>query len=607
MRSIWAGAISFGLVVIPVKLYAATEQRDITFRQVHRKDGARIQFRRVCTLDGEEVPYSDIAKGYELPTGDMVVLTDEDLADLPLVTAHRIEVLHFAPAAQVEAIYSNKSYYTEPEQAGVRAYALFRDALEASGKVAVAKVALRQREALAALRVREGVITLETLLWPDEVRKPDFAFLDEDIEVRSQELKMAASLIDTMTEDFEPDQYKDAYREALEAVVQAKIEGNDIVRPAGLDLPEAKKQPADLTEILRASVAAAKGGGRGKSDEDDRGHRGHQVQRQAQEPPQGQRVTEPIPHWPGRLVSVGDHEVFVRSAPVPDTDAEPALFVHGLEGSSRNWTDLMDLLRSRLACEAMDLPGFGDSPPRPDGRYSIAALAQTVIALIQRQSKPVHLIGNSLGGAVCVKVAATRPDLIKTLTLISPALPDLRPRLDLVRFPVVGLPRLGPRLIRQYQAALPPERRVAAVIATCYSNPGLYPQARFAAEVAELGRRDSLEYAVAALMGSARALSAEFLRKGRHSPWRDVARITAPTPGHLRPARPAGRPPGGGPGRACVHRRQDRRAAAHRPRRADGASRPGGGRDRHPAGNSGGFRRLTQERAGEGNTQPVRY
>ena len=171
MRSIWAGAISFGLVVIPVKLYAATEQRDITFRQVHRKDGARIQFRRFCTLDGEEVPYSDIAKGYELPTGDMVVLTDEDLADLPLVTAHRIEVLHFAPAPQVEAIYSNKSYYTEPEQAGVRAYALFRDALEASGKVAVAKVALRQREALAALRVREGVITLETLLWPDEVHR----------------------------------------------------------------------------------------------------------------------------------------------------------------------------------------------------------------------------------------------------------------------------------------------------------------------------------------------------------------------------------------------------------------------------------------------------
>src|ERR1035438_7960300 len=258
MRSIWAGAISFGLVVIPVKLYAATEQRDITFRQVHRADGARIQFRRVCTLDGEEVPYADIAKGYELPTGDVVVLTDEDLAELPLVTAQRIEVLHFAPSAQVEPILAAKSYYLEPESAGTRAYVLFRDALEKSGKVAVAKVALRQREALAALRVREGVITLETLLWPDEVRKPDFAFLDEDIEVRSQELKMAASLIETMTEDFEPDQFHDSYREALEAVVQAKVEGNDIVRPAGLEPPEPRKQPADLAEILRASVAALK-------------------------------------------------------------------------------------------------------------------------------------------------------------------------------------------------------------------------------------------------------------------------------------------------------------------------------------------------------------
>ena len=258
MRSIWAGAISFGLVVIPVKLYAATEQRDITFRQVHRADGGRIQFRRFCTLDGEEVAYADIAKGYELPTGDMVVLTDDDLAELPLVTAHRIEVLHFAPSGQVEPILANKSYYLEPESAGTRAYVLFRDALEKSGKVAVCKVALRQREALAALRVREGVLTLETLLWPDEVRKPEFGFLGEDIDVRSQELKMAASLIETMTEDFEPDQFRDAYREALESVVQAKVEGNDIVRPVGVDAPSPKGEVADLTETLRASVAALK-------------------------------------------------------------------------------------------------------------------------------------------------------------------------------------------------------------------------------------------------------------------------------------------------------------------------------------------------------------
>ena len=207
--------------------------------------------------------------------------------------------------------------------------------------------------------------------------------------------------------------------------------------------------------------------------------------------------------------------------------AEPALFVHGLEGSSRNWTDLIDLLRPRLACDAVDLPGFGDSPPRPDGRYSIAALAQTVIALIEKQRGPVHLIGNSLGGAVCVKVAATRPELIRTLTLISPALPDSRPRLDLLRFPVMSLPRVGARLIRQYQV-LPPERRVADVITTCYSDPALFPQARFATEVAELTRRDSLGYAAAVLTGSVRTLTAEFLRKGRHSAWRDAARVTAP-------------------------------------------------------------------------------
>ena len=259
MRSIWAGAISFGMVVIPVKLYAATEQRDVAFRQVHKEDGGRIQYRRICTIDGAEVPYSDIAKGYELPTGDVVVLTDEDLKDLPLSSAHRIDVLHFAPAGQLDPILTNKAYYLEPEPPGVRAYVLFRDALERSGRVAVAKVAIRQREALAALRIREGVLVLETLLWPDEVRTPDFGFLEENVDVRSQELKMAASLIDTMTEDFDPSAYKDAYREALEALVQAKIEGNEVVRPAGSGIaPERPGGPADLTETLRASVEAAK-------------------------------------------------------------------------------------------------------------------------------------------------------------------------------------------------------------------------------------------------------------------------------------------------------------------------------------------------------------
>ena len=258
MRSIWAGVVSFGLVVIPVKLYAATEQRDVSFRQVHREDGGRIQFKRVCSIDGQEVPYADVAKGYELATGDVVVLTDDDLKDLPLATAHRIDVQHFAPSGQLDPILANKAYYLEPEPAGVRAYVLFRDALERSDRVAVAKVAIRQREALAALRVRDGVLVLETMLWPDEVRAPDFKVLDEDVDVRSQELKMAASLIDTMTEDFDPSAYKDAYREALEALVQAKIEGNDVVRPVPGISDEKPGGPADLTETLRASVAAAK-------------------------------------------------------------------------------------------------------------------------------------------------------------------------------------------------------------------------------------------------------------------------------------------------------------------------------------------------------------
>jgi DNA end-binding protein Ku len=256
MRAMWKGEISFGLVMIPIRLYAATEHRDVTFRQVHRTDGGRIRFRRVCSIDGEEVPYADVAKGYELPNGEMVVLTDEDLAELPLPTAHGIEVLHFSPAEQVDSIMWERSYYTEPEPNGVRAYALLRDALDRSGMVAVAKVALRQRESLAALRVRDGVIVLVTLMWPDEIRVPDFEFLSEDVEVRSQELKMAASLIDSMTVDFDPAQYTDQYREALEELVEAKIEGHEVATPA----PREEKPVTSLADALKASLAAAAGG-----------------------------------------------------------------------------------------------------------------------------------------------------------------------------------------------------------------------------------------------------------------------------------------------------------------------------------------------------------
>jgi DNA end-binding protein Ku len=254
MRSIWKGAISFGLVTIPVKLYSATEQRDVSFHQVHREDGGRIKYKRVCTVDGEEVPYSDIAKGYELPSGETVILTDEDFADLPLSSSRRIDVLQFVEQEEVDPIYFAKSYYLEPDQQGAKPYVLLRDALENSGQVAVVKIAIRQRESLATLRVREGVFVLETMLWPDEVRTPDFPFLDEDIEIRKQELSMATSLIESMEGEFDPAEYKDAYREALQAVIDAKIEGKEVTRPE-----EAEEEPAaDLLSALRASVEAAK-------------------------------------------------------------------------------------------------------------------------------------------------------------------------------------------------------------------------------------------------------------------------------------------------------------------------------------------------------------
>ena len=190
----------------------------------------------------------------------------------------------------------------------------------------------------------------------------------------------------------------------------------------------------------------------------------------------------------------------------------------------------MDLLRPALACEALDLPGFGDSPPRPDGRYSIAALAQTVTALIEKQNRgPVHLMGNSLGGAVCVKVAATRPELIRTLTLISPALPDLRPRLDLIRFPVMGLPRLGPRLVRQYQVAMPPERRVADGHRYLLQQPRAVPAGPVRRRSGRTQPPGLPRATPRPPWWAARERSPpSSCERARRSPWRDAARITAP-------------------------------------------------------------------------------
>jgi DNA end-binding protein Ku len=265
VRAIWKGAVSFGLVSIPVKLYTATEEKDVSFHQVHREDAGRIRYKRVCQIDGEEVAYSDIAKGYELPSGETVVLTDEDFADLPLTSSRVVDVLSFVPLEQVDPIYFAKSYYLEPEKNATKPYVLLRDALQQADSVALVKVAIRTRESLATLRVRDGVLVLETMVWPDEVRTPDFGFLDEDVTVRAQELAMAESLIESMTGDFDPNQYHDEYREALEKVIEAKIEGREVVEQPVQE--EETGSVVDLMAALRASVAAAKKG-RGEADEE---------------------------------------------------------------------------------------------------------------------------------------------------------------------------------------------------------------------------------------------------------------------------------------------------------------------------------------------------
>ncbi|MEV0330922.1 Ku protein [Micromonospora echinospora] len=256
MRAIWKGAVSFGLVSIAVKLYSATQEKDIRFHQVHRADGGRIRYKRTCSVCGEEVNYDDIAKGYDIGGGEMVVLTDEDFADLPLTTSHAIDVLEFVPAEQVDPILYNKAYFLEPEGAATKPYVLLRDALVDAERVAIVKVALRQREQLATLRVREGVLLLNTMLWPDEVRKPDFGFLDEDITVRPPELAMASSLIDSMAGEFQPDAFTDDYRAALQEVIDAKVEGREVVAPE--EVEEAPAAAVDLMAALRASVERAR-------------------------------------------------------------------------------------------------------------------------------------------------------------------------------------------------------------------------------------------------------------------------------------------------------------------------------------------------------------
>jgi pimeloyl-ACP methyl ester carboxylesterase len=251
------------------------------------------------------------------------------------------------------------------------------------------------------------------------------------------------------------------------------------------------------------------------------------------------QMTDPIPAWPGEMVELPSHRVWVRSAPAETAPAEPALFVHGLGGSAANWTDLMGILRTpgaggpdpavpALDGEAVDLPGFGFSPVPAGGDYSVNAKARVLIELIeQRHRWPLHLVGNSLGGAVCTRVAAQRPDLVRTLTLVSPALPDLRPRLIPLRVTVICVPKLGPWLVRRAELR-PAEIRTDGVVREVYQDPALMHPARRAEEIAELLRRDGLGYGDDVLIRSARGLVAEYARPGPRSLWRDAARVTAP-------------------------------------------------------------------------------
>lgn len=259
MRAIWKGAVSFGLVNVPVKLYSATENHDVQFRQVHREDGGRIRYRRICQIDGEEVPYADIAKGYETEDGEMVVLTDEDLADLPTTSSREIAVDKFVPREQIDPLYFDKSYYLEPEPGAVKPYLLLRDALEQADRVALVTVSLRTRMTVGVLRVREGVITLQTMLWPDEVRAPDFAVLGdvEDAELKPNEQAMAQMLVDSLAGDFDPEEYEDDYAAAVRAVVEAKLAGGEVTAPPE-EHGDAGGEVVDLLAALQASVDRAK-------------------------------------------------------------------------------------------------------------------------------------------------------------------------------------------------------------------------------------------------------------------------------------------------------------------------------------------------------------
>jgi DNA end-binding protein Ku len=256
VRAIWKGAVSFGLVNVPVRLYSATENHDVQFRQVHRDDGGRIRYQRVCSIDGEQVSYDDIAKGYETDDGKMVVLTDEDMSQLPTRSSREIAVEKFVPSDQIDPMLLDRSYYLEPDKTATKAYALLRDALRAADRMAIVTVSIRARVTIAVLRVRGDVIVMQTMLWPDEIRAAQLANLGEDVDVKPAELAMAHMLVESLAGDYVPDDYEDDYQAAVESLVRTKLEGGEA--QAAPAVKETGGEVVDLLAALQRSVERAK-------------------------------------------------------------------------------------------------------------------------------------------------------------------------------------------------------------------------------------------------------------------------------------------------------------------------------------------------------------
>jgi DNA end-binding protein Ku len=253
-RAMWKGAISFGLVTIPVAVYPATEEKTLRFNQLHDEDGGRIRYKRVCEKDGEEVTFEHIVKGFEVEKDRYVVLTDEDFDQVPVASSRAIDIVRFVDLEEIDPVLFKKSYYLIPDETGAKAYALLREAMTQDGRVGIAKVSFRDKEHLAALRFKDDAFVLETMYWPDEVREADFGGVEVNVEVRDQELAMARQLIDSLASEWSPEEFTDEYREALVRIVEAKLSGQEIE----VVETEPTAKVVDLMEALKASVAAAK-------------------------------------------------------------------------------------------------------------------------------------------------------------------------------------------------------------------------------------------------------------------------------------------------------------------------------------------------------------